>query len=340
MAFSKDLALLLALGAVLVGCAWPLDDAPAPSAAAVATLPGCPLLQNTLNLQGSTRAVTLAGGQTLWVFAGAVQQGDRWVPGLALSATPTDPCYESLAVSMAFAPTGVLAAAHAGLLDVVSWQGGAAAFYQAWVDDPSRPFGVRILGSGLAEYDSNLNMFIANDQLLWLSDAPPYGQSALVWNGDLYAYGCVASDGGWGRSCYLARAAIGERKNSASWQYASDLAKFNSDPSEAVAVLVHAGDASVRHNNGQWEVLYVAPLGADVVLRRGLTPWGPFFAPHTLGRCAVADGEFCSAPQWQPLLDNRPNDLSFSWSRSSFSPLAMARVRPHWTQLATPPEIP
>lgn len=331
-------ALVLVLG--LASCAWPIDDATQAAAATPATLPACPLLQKTPELRGSARAVTLEGGKTLWLFDGAIPLGERRLPGLAVAATPTEPCQENLAVTLAFAPTGVLAAAEVTPLDLVAVPGGAAAFFQAWVFDASQPFGVRNLGTGLAEFDSSQGKFVAGEGLLWPAEAPPYGGSALVLGADLYAYGCVASDGGWARSCHLARAPLAKRHQPTAWTYASEFAEFTSDPAKSVPVLVQAGDVSVQRHGALYEALYVRPLGAEVELRRGLAPWGPFFAPRVLGRCDVTGSEFCSTPRWQPVLGDQLNYLDFVWNRASFSPLTPARARPLWTRVARPQEIP
>ncbi len=336
----RFLGMLLAAFVHLAGCAWPIDDAPAAAAATTSVLPACPLLQNTPDLQGSARAVRLDGGQTLWLFDGAIKLGERRLPGLALAATPTDACRDNLAVPLAFAPTGVLAAAEVTPLDVVAVPGGAAAFFQAWVMDASQPFGVRALGTGLAEFNSALGQFVADEALLWPVEAPPYGGSALVVDQDLYAYGCVASDGGWGRSCHLARVPLAKRHEPTAWTYCGEMGAFASDPAKSVPVLVQAGDVSVQRHGALYEALYVRPLGADVELRRGLAPWGPFFAPRVLGRCEVAGNEFCSSPRWQPVLGDQTSQLDFVWNRSAFSPLSTARARPQWTRMARPKDIP
>lgn len=328
-------------------CAWPLeapDSGTGTPAVQAPPLESCSLWTGlpAFELGGTVRSALLSDGRRLWLVDGGHGPGQDSAPVLAIEPQPAaDPCVAQLGFAKAFASEGVLAANFASALDLAVAGTQVFAFYEAWRFEAGQPFGVRILGRGLARYDADRALFVPSDHLLWQADRPGYGQSALILGGLVYAYGCLGTEDGWSRACYVARNQVATIDSASSWQYAAGSDQWKDSPDAALPILTHAGDLSVRpHASGHLLATYIAPLDTMVQVRSMLGPAGPFSAAHDLGRCVVQAGEFCAGAVRHPELEPAGDTLALSWARASFSPLPAGRSRPQWSLVAVPAALP
>lgn len=328
-------------------CAWPLEETS--TATSVQSSAAAPLLSCALwsqlppyEVHGAVHSATLADGRRLWLVDGGSAPGADSAAVLALEVSPTaTPCHSTLVFHTAFSQTGVLSEAFATPLDLAVDGTQVLAFYQAWRFEAGQPFGVRTLGQGLARLDAAAGVFIASDHLLWPADRPNYGQSAIIFDGLLYAYGCSATEDGWSRACYVARAHPDVAGAADAWQYFIGSDHWDVSPDLAQPIAVHSGDISVRrHASGRLLATYIAPLDTMVQVRAMLGPTGPFSAAHDLGRCAAAPGEFCTAAIRHPQLEAGTANIALTWSRASFSPLPAGRSWPQLSRPALPQNLP
>ena len=328
------LGCLIATG--LLGCVVPLDTTTASTTSDTTSTPvmsSCALWP-TLSVSGPVHDFTLPSGATAWTW-------DDGARGNVATGVGLSPC--------ANVPTSVQPAIPATdteervtLLDVVTtgtitWQ-----FFETWRLEAGQPFGVRTLGRGVARWDPATGQFSGPRTMLWLSDQPGFGRTALVDGGWLYTWGCVSTAGGWERACMLGRVDPLRADQPNAWQYATGSHQFAADVALAQPVLSGVGDVSVRRHpqSGRLLVTYIKPLDHIVYVRTALAPDGPFSSPHVLGGCPDVVGAFCVGADQHPAFDPDATRIAITWSMSALDAMPKLDRGTHWSVVALPPELP
>lgn len=333
---------LLLAACLWAGCTLPLDNGTSSDAVGETdTVTGCALFSASAATHGVGHSVDLANGATLWTFDGQWPSGGR-SDGIVGTVTPTaGGCPGTLAISDAALPAIGTDSDFATPLDLVRVGSDVWQFYETWRFAADAPFGVKVVGRGVGRWDDKLGHFVRGPQLLWTADRPNYGAAALrdgVW---VYAYGCVSTDSGWSRACYVARVPALQVADGGAWQYATGIDQFTANPDDAQPVLMGVGDISVRrHASGRLLISYIKPLDTLLQLRAALAPTGPFSAAHPLGRCDAPADVFCVGAVQHPELDPDAVTVAVTFSRASFAPLADELRRPRLALLPLPVDLP
>lgn len=114
-----------------------------------------------------------------------------------------------------------------------------------------------------------------------LFDAPhPFGTAALVHEGVLFAYACVASGDGWTTPCRLGRVDPAEVMDPEAWRYWGG-SGWTADLAAAAAVLDGNAQLTVHWNPflDRFLAVHVDWVTDDVVLRTAEAPEGPWSDP-------------------------------------------------------------
>jgi hypothetical protein len=198
-----------------------------------------------------------------------------------------------------------------------------------------------MVGRGVARWNPVSRQFDRPKSLLWTADRPNYGSAVVresVW---VFAYGCVPTDNGWTRACYVARAPAAQLDQSDAWQYATAVGQFTTDVDAAQPILVGVGDLSVRrHASGKLLLTYVLPLDTVLQVRSALGPTGPFSAPYPLGRCDAPVGAFCVGAVQHPEYDPAASSIAVTFARASFEVLSPDVRHPRFAILTLPTQLP
>ncbi len=341
---------IVALGA---GCAIELDhefdDAGASTDGGASAAPpisrGCnPLRQvsGVVSLAGDARSLPLANGDALWVVdQGALPDGGSALSptflvagGARADCTAWSATFEGPAFAPSpLAPNGLLVA-----LDLVQGSEAPALYYELFVYDAAAPLGLRALGYGLAPEDAATGHFVPTSELLWSSDRPAYGGSALRMGNAVYVYGC-ASAGFLTDDCFVARADPSRLASTAAYTYWTG-DRWSSNPDDAAPIAQGGGIISVRPAKGGatgFVMTYVPPLGSTVVARRAIAPEGPWSAPETLASCdlqGAGPGAFCGGGQQHPeLLPPGAKTLTLTYDARTFATDAGANGGAFWPRL-------
>ena len=342
----SDLPLFALLA--LAGCVVPFDhefDGAGGSGGSAGTGGESPVITGCLPfhsaaglsaLSGDGRSLTRQDGSSLWIFDSAVFNGAAVsTPGFVVSGALRADCSTAPEGSPTplFAPSPVAADAVFSALDGVD----TGLYYQLLRRDPSAPFGLRAEGFGLAKSDPATGRFVPGSALLWSSDRPGYGTSAVRSGDSVYVYGCQTS--GLTGSCFVARAPAAGLDSAASYTYFTG-ATWSASPDDAASI-VEAGAVSVRYlpAKARWLMTYVPPLGRELMLRAAVAPEGPWSAPIALGACdlAVADPAAFCAGGVQHAEVAPEGSLALTYGATSFTPDASAPREAYWPRLALLP---
>ncbi len=332
----------------------PAEDAGSDATIAQAT--GCALLAGTPGvraLSGDARSLALPEGGSLWVVDQAVvdRSSDAAAPdgGLGLSAAFRVGPGASAACAgwsahfdgPAFAPSPLAPGGLVVAQDLVWAPDAPALYYELFASDPGAALGLRSLGFGIAPRDPASGLFAPTSELLWSSDRPAYGGSALRVGDTVYAYGCAPS-GYLNDACFVARADASRLDSSAAYTYWSG-DHWASSPDDAAPIVAEGGSVvSVRQEptGGPGFVMtYVPLLGSTIVARTAIAPEGPWSAPTTLASCALdgaGPGAFCSGAQQHPELATAPGTpLALTVDARTFAMDAGAESNAFWPRVVT-----
>jgi hypothetical protein len=344
---------VLAIG--LAGCAIALDhefdDAAAPddagSDASVEAAPGCEPFPGASGVSGDSRSLALPEGGALWV----VDQATSLDGGVVLSALFTVGPQAAADCSSwsahlegpAFAPSPLAPNGLLVALDLVQGVDQPALYYEVYVSDQTAPLGLRALGVGIAPRDPATGLFVPTSELLWASDRPAYGGSALRLGNAVYVFGC-ASSGYLTDDCFVARADVSAVVSSAGYSYWTG-SVWSANPDDAAPIAQGGGVVSVRPDptGAQGFVMtYVPPIGSAVVARTAIAPEGPWSAPTTLANCVLdgaGPGSFCGGAQQHPELVRSPAaPIALTYEARTFAADAGSGVafRPRLATFAVP----
>lgn len=339
--------LLLALG-----CADPIGGSSPPQTpdAGPAVAPGCLLFQKdnagVALLQGAGLSLSL-GSSALWMFDGAtLPDGGGLIGGLSgtVSGDSASQCFPATALdtgpAFALLPQG--SDFFVVPMDMISIGGTVWSYYQVFQLDSTAAFGVQSAGYGIAPFDDSTGQFVPDGNLLWTADQPSFGTSAIVLNGEVYAYGCGTLPPATSPSCYLAQAPVASANDASAYQYAVGSGRYSSNVGDALPIIENMGDVSVRvHSTGEILATYVLPLDTNLTIQAALTPYGPFSDPITLAACQLESGDFCSGARQHPEIDPDSNTIAISYVAATFN--AEPPGDRYWPRLAfvsLPPNLP
>lgn len=352
----SDLALLAALA--LAGCSIRLDHLPAPGSSPDAGAPvvrGCRLFHpangSTPAVSGRVSSIVMPGGRSLWI-AGTLRVGGKDVNAAGAwvdASAPVAGCFAGSAWIGGGKPRSLLAPSPLGAammleaLAPVRAGSDAYLYYALSRPAPGEPFGVHLMGYGIARWDAASQSFVPTSTLLWTGDRPDYGAGVVVDGTTAYVYGCES--GGFLRDdCYVARAPIDRLEDASAYEYSTGGGQWSAQPDDAWPVVVNAGDpVGVLHDAARHRYLmaYVTPLGDTLTVRSGLGPDGPWSAPFELARSALPDKDaFSGSVALHPELAGRipPGSIAASYGFSTFTPgAAEANPEGYWSRLAVLP---
>jgi hypothetical protein len=355
--FAAGCAALAVCAAGAVGaCITPLDDeftrpppGPAPDDgddAAVAT--GCAVFGGQPGIAGVSGAlhsvaVDDGGRGSLWVSdrvdlpdGGATIGAAIGVPGgAAADCTGGSAQLEGAAFDPSpLSPDGFVASG-----DLAATPAGLAAYYALYTADSTMPFGIRLLGYGVALQDAGSGRFAPTGELLWTADRPGYGSSALVVGTSIYVHGCKSNEP-LTDDCYVARADAASIASPAAYTYWSGTG-WSSSPDDAVPVARAAGAVSVRPDPSgkpRFLMTYVPPFGQSLMARSAIAPEGPWSSPVELARCALdptIPGVYCGGGEQHPQLSAPSGQLVMSYDDETLSPDAGINVHGFWPKLVS-----
>ncbi len=318
-----------------------VNDATNDAAVSPDAVAGCALFAGVAPTLGVGHSVALPDGATLWTFDAPLVAGGRADGVAGRLQLATGGCPGTLLDAVAALPATATDSDFATPLDLVRTGDDVWQFYETWRFAAGAPFGVKVVGRGVAKWDSQTGQFARGADLLWTADRPAYGQSALVDGAWVYAYGCEPAQDGWTRACYVARAPTLQVANVNAWQYATAVNQFTANPDDAQPILTGVGDLSIRrHPSGRLLATYILPLDTVLRVRSALGPTGPFSAPHALAQCQAATGSFCVGAVQHPELDPDAATVALTFARASFDPLPSDVTWPRLAYLALPAALP
>lgn len=348
------------------GCAVPLDDAPSPGDPGSPATPteSCSLFADpeppVVALAGPGRSVPIEDGRYLWFFDAATPtSGDIALStGGAVDAglTAAEGCGATRVFEGSDAPETLFAPSPLGdtywLLpqDGVRIQGETWVYYAALRSDPDSDIGLSVAGYGVARWDAELGKLVPTDQLLWTSDRPSYGTSAMLDGDDVVVYGCRGGDGFLVNDCFVARVPADQIANETAYTYYKGGAEWVPRPDEA-ALVVAAGGVHVRFHEGlgRYLMLDIPVFGDRVEARTAISPQGPWSEPVVIARCALPEDDeeaHCGGVFQHPelLADPSSERVVFTYAISTFAegdPRA-ANPEAYWPQLVEIdlPELP
>lgn len=292
-------ALALAAAAALAGCRVALDDAieqdtPAPSVSVLEACPPLPSEGDALEARLASLPGAPFGVEGALVVADAARGGPR---GFAVRGSPCDPGEVALPAAPILDASPLGPGVIARPTSLVAAGGTAYAFFAAERPDSGAAFGFAEVGRGLARWDGAAGAFV-DPVLLWASDRPSYGSGAAASADYLYAYGGLAARF-LSADVYVARVATARAAEPGAWEYWSGGGVW-APAADAAWPMVEGGtDPSVGYHAGleRWLLAYSTPLGAEVTVRTGLGPSGPWSRPYLAARCAlpfVDEESFCT----------------------------------------------
>jgi hypothetical protein len=322
-----EVALLLA---ALSGCAVNLDDGDAPASppTQAPALSACKLLPDLDGLRGRVAPVTLPDGRELLLAATPNFAGDTRsaafeagkVCGRGAMALPTRPIIDvsSLTKDRVGTPRGAFTT-------------GAAYVYFSLDDAGSFASD----GTGIARFDPDRGVFVA-EALLWTSDRPAYGSSALVDGDYVYVFGglparFLAAD------VYLARAPLDRLSEPAAYEYFGGGGTWAGDADLAVPLLEGGTTPSVVWHaaSRRYLMAYATPLTREITLRSGLGLAGPWSRPLPFGACSLPfEQAFCGDVTFLPSLAEK-NELALAHGIYAFDRPADDDPTSYWTQLVS-----
>lgn len=322
----------------LSGCAVDWDDAatdakPAVTAPELAT---CNLLPDLDGLEGRVTPVSLTDGRPLLLashpdFDGATssaafEAGKACAKGA--TPLPARPIVDvsALAKNRVGTPRG-------------SFTTDAAYVYFS-LDTPG---GFSSDGAGIARFDPESGTFVAQ-ALLWTSDRPSYGSSAVVEGDYAYVFGglparFLAAD------VYLARAPVDRVSEPSAYEYLQGGGAWASDPDLAGPLLEGGSMPSViwHAETQRFLMAYATPLAREITLRSGLGPAGPWSRPLPFGACALPfEQAFCGDVTFLPSFAAR-GELALAQGVVAFDRPPDDEPAQYWTRLvsgAVPDSLP
>jgi hypothetical protein len=323
---SDRLALVAAL-ALLGGCALSLDDATDGGAAAdggAPPRPTCPAFAD------GERGVAATGRlRSFAVDGGAVFVVDRLTPGAGAPAV-ANAVFEVNApdatTCLRGGPAGPVAAGldaralgdgvTTGLLAAFVAGGRRFAFVQVSAPDGFVPVGV-----ALAEWDDAAGLYVADGGYLFTADRPNFGDAALVVGDLVYAYGCRGS--GWlTDACYVARAPADRLHDPTAYEFYRSGGDFGPSADDAWPIFDGGAGLAVVQRGARVYALYAPPLGAEIRLRSGLGPTGPWSTEFTMTACELAAKDaFCGGVSAHDVLGGGDESVAVTYAVSSFSAL-------------------
>lgn len=315
----------------LSGCAVNLDDGDAPAAppsTPARELAACRLLPELDGLQGRVTPVTLPDGRELLLAAAPDFAGDTSSAafeggkacGSGATALPTRPIIDvsSLANDRVGMPRGAFTTDAAYVYFSLDSAGGFATD-----------------GTGIARFDPDRGVFVA-EALLWTSERPSYGSSALVDGDYVYVFGglparFLAAD------VYLARAPLERVNEPGAYEYFGGGGTWAADADLAVPLLEGGTTPSVIWHAAtrRYLMAYATPLTREITLRSGLGLAGPWSRPVTFGACSLPfEQAFCGEVTFLPTLARR-SELALAHGVYAFEHPAADDPAGYWTRLVS-----
>ncbi|MCC6214951.1 MAG: DUF4185 domain-containing protein [Polyangiaceae bacterium] len=328
----------------LVGCRVTLDDAieqerPAPSPPALEACAPLPSEGDGLEARLASLPGPPLGVEGSLVVADAARGGPR---GFAVRDSPCD------AGEVALPATPILDASPLGPrvvarpTSLVAAGATAFVFFAAERPDSSAAFGVAAVGRGLARWDAAAGAFV-DPVLLWTADRPSYGAGAAASGDYLYAYGGLAARF-LSADVYLARVATARAAEPGAWEYWSGGGAWAPTADAAWPMVEGGTEPTVGYHVAleRWLLAYSTPLGAEITVRTGLGPYGPWSRPYLAARCAlpsVDEESFCTHVVLHPALATEDSiGVSHgvgSFHRAPSAPPSAYRARWGWLPLSS-----
>jgi hypothetical protein len=290
--------------------------------------PGCLLFHEANSnlglLQGAGVSLPIADGAVLWSFGGAtLADGTNVTPGVLASVTSDSAsgCFPdtTIATTPSFALSPLGSQSLITPLDMVQVGDMLWSYYQLFRPDSQVVFGYDSAGFGIAPWDAATHRFVPTAGLLWASDGPSFGTTAVVQGSMVYVYGCAPNANGES-DCYLGEVDGTMVDEPAAYQYALGGGFFTPNVADALPVLTNVTSPQVRgHASGRWFVTWAPAVGSGLMIASALGPTGPFSQPQNLLTCELGTSDFCVGGSQHPELDPDANTFAVSCAASSFN---------------------
>lgn len=195
-------------------------------------------------------------------------------------------------------------------------RGNERVLVRGWRYDNAAIFGVRDLGVGLAQVQDGL--VEVSDSWLF-SPQVDLGDAAIVFEGDVYAYGCPGTPEYLEENCIVGRATLDEIDDSTAWRVLGEHGWGNGPPVRVFGSGPHRGPVFADPRGQGFIHVYAIGFGTSLQITRSPRPEGPWSAPEDLAHCVLPDQDpqaYCAGPViyqelWDPF---EPNQLIVGYS--------------------------